>query len=252
MYHTSDLERNGYQSRALSRPSNSMKGRTMANFATQRKNMVESQVRPSDVTDRRVMTAMQSVPRETFLPEDMAAIAYADTDLPVSLKSDAGVSKATLLAPRVFGKLVQHLEIGEANVVLDIACATGYSTAILSHIAQTVVAIDQDPAMVAFAAAAIEKCGIDNAVVMQRPLVEGHADEGPYDAILINGMVQHVPPALLDQLKDGGRLVTIEGQGGFGSATQWRRLGTTFDKRWLFDAGAPALTAFDRPREFVF
>lgn len=229
----------------------------MADFATQRLNMVESQVRPSDVTDRRITTMMARIPRERFLPAAMSSIAYADSDLPLVVTSpegdaNGGTATGALLAPRVFAKLVQFLEIGDDDVVLDVACATGYSTAVLAGIAQTVVAIDADPVMIAFATKALEENGVDNAVVVEKALTAGYPEEGPYDAILINGLVGQVPEALLDQLKDGGRLVTVEGTNGFGSAVQWRRLGGTFDKRWLFDAGAPRLSAFDRKAEFVF
>jgi len=225
----------------------------MVDFATQRLNMVESQVRPSDVTDRRITSAMRRIAREEFLPDTARAIAYADTDLAVNI-GDAGAraASASLLAPRVLARMIQGLEIGDADIVLNIGCGTGYETAILSQVAQTVVAIDSEPALVAHATAALEKTGIDNAVVIEAPLADGHAEEGPYDAILIAGLIDDVPAALLDQLKDGGRLVTVISTGRFGAVTQWRRFGDSFDRRWLFDAGAPRLHAFDRPAAFAF
>ncbi|HUS97701.1 MAG TPA: protein-L-isoaspartate O-methyltransferase [Hyphomicrobiaceae bacterium] len=228
----------------------------MVDFARQRLNMVESQVRPSDVTDRRVMTAMLHVARERFVPAELAPVAYADRDLTVPLPateaSDTGTVSRAILAPRVFGKLIQNLEIGDNDVVLDVGCATGYSTAVLARIAQTVVGIEADAAFVAYASKALEAAGADNAVIVQAPLIDGYASESPYDAILINGLVGHIPDVLLDQLKDGGRLVAIEENGRFGAAVQWRRLRGAFDKRWLFDCSGPRLGAFDRKAEFVF
>lgn len=225
----------------------------MVDFAIQRLNMVESQVRPSDVTDRRIMRAMQNIAREQFVPEDVRAVAYADSDLPFTITpADGGPAAGFLLAPRVFAKMVQALEIGSGNVVLDVACGTGYSTAVLSQLAQTVVAIDQHDSMVDFATRALADCGVDNAVVVHKDLKAGYPEEGPYDAVIINGLVAEVPDTILDQLKDGGRLVTIEGAAGIGAGVQWRRLGGTFDRRWLFDAGAPRLPAFERKQEFAF
>lgn len=224
----------------------------MVDFETQRHNMVESQVRPSDVTDRRIMTAMGKVARERFLPAGRQSVAYSDSDLRFRLEDDADGPEVFLLAPRVLSRLIQFLEIGDADVVLDVGCGPGYSTAVLAEIAQTVVAISDREAVAAYAAARLEEAGVDNAVAMHKPLAGGYPEEGPYDAILIGGLVEVVPESILDQLKDGGRLVAIEGRNGFGAAVQWKRLGDAFDKRWLFDAGAPPLVAFKRPPEFAF
>jgi protein-L-isoaspartate(D-aspartate) O-methyltransferase len=226
---------------------------TMVDFATQRLNMVESQVRPSDVTDRRIMTAMRKIAREAFLPESARSIAYADTDLRISIAGEGGGKATThLIAPRVFARMLQALDLGTSDIVLDIGCGTGYGTAVLASIAQTVVAIEADPLLVAFATRNLEAAEIHNAAVVQKPLTEGYDPEGPYDAILVNGMVDHVPDMLLDQLKDGGRLVAVLNNGRLGEATQWRRLGGSFDKVWLFDAAAPKLEAFSTPAAFAF
>lgn len=224
----------------------------MVDFETQRHNMVESQVRPSDVTDRRIISAMSRIARDQFVPPARQQVAYSDSDLRFALDDAAAAPQTYLLAPRVLSRLIQYLEIGDADVVLDVACGPGYSTAVLAQIAQTVVAIEEDEQVAAYAAARLEEAGTDNAAVMHKPLKGGYPEEGPYDAILIGGMVEVVPEAILDQLKDGGRLVAIEGSDGFGAAVQWKRFGDTFDKRWLFDAGGPQLASFNRPPEFAF
>jgi len=226
--------------------------REMVDFETQRQNMVESQVRPSDVTDRRIISAMSRIARDQFVPPARRQFAYSDSDLRFTLDEATAGPMTYLIAPRVLSRLIQNLEIGDTDVVLDVACGPGYSTAVLAQIAQTVVAIEDDEQVAGYAAARLEEAGTDNAAVMHKPLAGGYPEEGPYDAILIGGMIEAVPEAILDQLKDGGRLVAIEGRDGFGAAVQWKRLGDTFDKRWLFDAGAPQLTAFNRPPEFVF
>ena len=219
----------------------------MVDFALQRENMVESQVRPSDVTDRRVLRAMAHVPRERFVITSLRSIAYSDGPIRVSDQPPR-----YLLAPRTLGKIVQLLELSSSDIVLVLGCATGYSTAIIAQIAQSVVAVEVDQALADKAQELLADLGVSNAAFVAGPLREGKPGEGPFDAILINGMVEEVPPALLDQLKDGGRLVAIEVEDGVGRAVQWRRSGKTFGSRVAFDASAPRLSEFDRKREFVF
>ena len=215
----------------------------MTDFATQRKFMVDTQVRPSDVTDRRIIAAMLTVPREAFVPTALQSIAYMDEQL----KLGGG---RCLLAPRTLAKMLQNLDILAEHTVLDIGGATGYSAAVLARLALRVVAVECDQALVAQARTAL--AGIDTIKLVTGALPAGCPDEGPYDAILINGAVAGVNAALLDQLKDRGRLVAIQLERGVGRATIWRRFGTTFDQRVLFDAGAPILPGFERKVEFVF
>ncbi|HRD75131.1 MAG TPA: protein-L-isoaspartate O-methyltransferase [Hyphomicrobiaceae bacterium] len=209
--------------------------------------MVESQVRPSDVTDRRVLRAMAQVPRERFVTSGLRSIAYSDGPVKVS---DQPVRY--LLAPRTLGKLVQLLEIGDRDVVLVLGCSTGYSTAIIARVAQSVVAVEEEAALADKAQTLLADLGINNTAVVAGSLTSGKASEGPFDAIFINGSVEEVPAAILDQLKDGGRLVTVEPHDGVGRAVQWRRSGKTYGRRVAFDAAAPRLSEFDKKREFVF
>ncbi len=222
----------------------------MVDPAIQRLNMVESQVRPSDVVDRRIPTAMSAIAREAFVPKDSQPVAYMDTDLPIGNGQDG---ERVLLAPRVLAKMIQHLELEANDIVLEIACGTGYSTAILAQIAQTVVGLEEDEDLVATATSNLSAAEIDNAAVIQGVLREGHAAEGPYDAILLNGAVaSDIPAEILDQLKDGGRLVAIVGDHMRGSCMQWRRIGQSFDSRWLFGAAAPVLPGFAANPKFEF
>jgi protein-L-isoaspartate(D-aspartate) O-methyltransferase len=221
----------------------------MIDYATQRLNMVESQVRPSDVTDRRITRAMRELPREIFVPGPMKSIAYADEHLKVS---DTGTVQRYILAPRILAKLVQLLAIEPDGLVLDVGPATGYSTALLAHLAQTVVALEEDARLAERAQEALASRGIDNAVVITGAMRNGAADEGPYDAILFNGALAEVPPALLDQLKDGGRCAAISIDNGVGRATLWRRHGMTYDRRSVFDASGPYLPGFEPTAGFVF
>ena len=222
----------------------------MVDAAIQRLNMVESQVRPSDVVDRRIINAMADVERERFVPEAQRTLAYMDEALP--LVAEDGVSRRVLLPPRLQAKMIQNLELDAGDLVLDIACATGYSTAVLAAIAQTVVGLECDGGLADQASKALGEAGVDNAVVVKGALLDGYPNEGPYDAILINGAITDMPPALLDQLKDGGRLVAIKAGKGVSTAVQWRRFDINFDHRRIFDAAAPVLPGCEMPKAFVF
>jgi protein-L-isoaspartate(D-aspartate) O-methyltransferase len=223
----------------------------MVDSKEQRLNMVESQVRPSDVTDRRIVRAMLEVPREAFLPAGLRALAYMDEAVPVRRGGDRAEARC-LLAPRVFAKLVQLADITEGSAVLDVGCATGYSTAILARLAARVVAVESDEALAASAAAALRDLGIANATVAPGPLAAGAPAHGQFAAILLEGAVPEVPQVLLDQLADGGRLVGVIAQGGVGRAQVHQRTGKTFDARAAFDADAPPLPGFAREAGFVF
>jgi protein-L-isoaspartate(D-aspartate) O-methyltransferase len=231
----------------------------MTDSTQQRRNMVESQVRPSDVTDRRILRAMLEVPREQFVPKPLAALAYMDGPVPVIERprgdgSGRGSGPVrSLLPPRTFAKLAQLAEIGPEAVVLDVGCATGYSTAVLARLARSVVAVEADATLAAHATSLLRQLGVGNALVIEGPLPAGAPAHAPFDAIVLEGAVPEVPQALLDQLKDGGRLVGVTAADGatFGQAQVWRRSGRACDAWPAFDAGAEPLPGFARAAQFV-
>jgi protein-L-isoaspartate(D-aspartate) O-methyltransferase len=223
----------------------------MVDFLQQRINMVESQVRPSDVTDRRIIRAMLELPREDFVPEAMRAMAYMDEAVEVAPRRD-GVAARYLLPPRTLAKLVQLADIDASARVLDVGPATGFSTALLAKLGARVVALEVDDALCATMKENLRRLGLANVSVMHGPLPTGAAGEGPFDAILLNGAVETVDSGLLDQLKDGGRMVGIQTSGFFGRANVWRRASDAFDIRPGFDVTAPPIPGFARPAGFVF
>jgi protein-L-isoaspartate(D-aspartate) O-methyltransferase len=222
----------------------------MIDAARQRTNMVESQVLTSDVTDRRILRAMGEVPRERFVPADLTALAYMDEAVPVSAAA-AGGSRRWLMAPRAFAKLLQLAEIGDKDRVLDIGTGTGYSAAVLAKIAKSVVALECDLPLAEAARKNLAALGLNNASVVDGALAEGCANEGPYDAIVLEGSVPSAPGMLLDQLMDGGRLVGIIRRDGVGKAMIWRRL----DDLSINDRvrrSRPMLPGFEQVSAFVF
>ncbi len=223
----------------------------MADFELQRKNMVESQVRPSDITDRRIMRAMLALPREVFAADDTRGLAYMDQHLPVGARS-AGASRRGLLSPRVLARLLQLAEIEAGDRVLEIGTGTGYGAAIMSRMARTVVALDADESFASNARKIMNELAIDNVGVVSGPHAAGWKAEAPYAAIVIGGAVPEVPAGLLDQLQDGGRLAAVISSGGIGQVMQWRRIGSTYASRRVAEAGAPVLPGFERVPGFAF
>jgi protein-L-isoaspartate(D-aspartate) O-methyltransferase len=222
----------------------------MVDADRQRFNMVESQVRPSDVTDRRIIRAMTAVPRHEFVPPSLRAIAYVDGPLPVALDGQ-GRPRRDMMAPRVFAKLLQAAAIPDAGSVLLAGCATGYGVAVVAHVAKTVVGVEPDPALAELARGTLARLGIDNATIVCGPIADGSNSHAPFDAIILEGAVRRLPEALFDQLKDGGRLVGVRLDGRVGTAVVARRSGRVFDERSVFDAAAPLLPGDTRQTAFA-
>ena len=218
----------------------------MIDYKAARYNMIESQVRPNGITDGRVIDAMAAVPRELFVPADKQCVAYMDED--ISLDGMAGGATRYLMEPMAFARLVQLAEVGEDEFVLDVGCGSGYSAAVLAHLAQSVVAIEEDTGLFELATEILDQLELSNAAVLNSQHAAGCADEAPFDAIIINGRVPTVPQGLLDQLKDGGRLVAVVGDKPLAQAHLWTRHGEALAKRTEFDATISPLPGIDVDR----
>ena len=217
-----------------------------ADAATQRANMVESQVRPSDVTDRRIIRAMTEIPREKFVPLKVQPIAYSDGPVPLT----EGRAGRELMDARVYAKLIQRAEIPDGATVLEIGSGTGYGVAVLARIAKRVVGVESDAALAANAIDTLKALGVANATIKTGPLTAGSPAEGPYDAIIVAGSVSDIPASLLDQLKDGCRLIAVRRDGVASKAAVWRRSGVMFNSADDFDAAAAPLPGFETPAVF--
>lgn len=218
----------------------------MVDFKAARINMIESQVRPNGITDGRVIDAMMAVPRELFVPAHHQCVAYMDED--VSLEGIASAAPRYLMEPMAFARLVQLAEIGADEFVLDIGCGSGYSIAVLAHLAQSVVAIEEDAALADLATENLDRLELSNAAVLNAAHSAGCPDEAPFDAIIINGRVPTVPQTLLDQLKEGGRLVAVVGDKPLAQALLCTRHGDIFSRRAEFDATISPLPGIEDER----
>jgi len=212
----------------------------MTDAARQRTNMVESQILTSDVTDRRILQAMGTIPRERFVPAAWSSLAYIDEGVPLS------VPGRVLMAPRVFAKLLQLADIGKDDRVLDIGSGSGYSAAVLAKIAKSVSGVECERSLADEARSNLAGLDLANAAIVEGPLPAGAISGAPYDVVVLEGSIATKPEALLDQLKDGGRLVgVVRHENGLGGATIWRRFGRSYDRWTAFDASAPLLPGFE-------
>jgi protein-L-isoaspartate(D-aspartate) O-methyltransferase len=214
-------------------------------YAAARTNMVESQIRTNRVIDEGLLEAFASLPRERFVPPSFRGRAYVDEDVPVG-------GGRYLMEPMVLARLLQIAAIEPGDIVLDVGCATGYAAAVMARLANTVVAVESDKALIAQATQTLAELGIDNVAILEGRLTEGCPKQAPYNVILVDGAVEFVPPAILDQLAEGGRLVTVLGQGAPRRATLMERIGGTVSSRPLFEASVAPLPGFSRDPGFIF
>jgi len=222
----------------------------MVDFAAARRHMVEGQIRTSDITELRLVSAMLELPRERFLPPKWQPLAYADRALPLT---DGAKSAARwMVPPMVLGKLIQAADIQAGDKVLHVGAGSGYGTAVLARLGASVVALEDDPALLDHAREVLAALDLAGVEFVSGPLTEGCPDHAPYDAVLIEGAVEFVPDGFASQLTAAGRLVAIVGLGRAGQGVVLRRVGDVLSGATAFDAAAPLLPAFTRPPAFVF
>jgi protein-L-isoaspartate(D-aspartate) O-methyltransferase len=221
----------------------------MSGFSTARQKMVDGQVRPSDVTDIRIIDAMLAVPREAFVPQSQRALAYLDLDLDIG---EAGAARRFLIKPVVMAKMLQAAEIKQTDKVLVAGCASGYTAAVVARLAGQVIATESDPAQVAKAGAVLAQLGVANVTFRAAAAAEGDPANAPYDVIILDGATEIMPERLYGQLGEGGRLVGVFAMTKPQRAMIVTRSDHDFGNRALFDATVPVLPGFERLPAFVF
>lgn len=216
----------------------------MSDFSTRRVMMVDTQVRPSDVTKFPIIEAMLAVPREVYVPAAKREAAYIGENLDLA-------PGRVMLEARTLAKMLDALDIQPSETVLDLGCGYGYSTAVIASIAHAVVAVEEDATFAGEAQRILAAEGVDSAVVAMGPLAAGQAIAGPFDVITLQGGVEVVPEALLAQLKEGGRIGAIFMDGALGTAMVGYRIDGKMTWRFAFNATAPVLPGFAKLRAFA-
>jgi protein-L-isoaspartate(D-aspartate) O-methyltransferase len=219
----------------------------MSDYSAARHNMIENQIRTNKVTDPRILEAFDQVPRERFVPRGLEGIAYADEDLHLR-------DGRHLIEPMILARLLQDALPDANDIALDVGCCTGYSTAILSRLVSTVVAVEDDETLVNAANQTLAELEFDNAAVVKGPLRDGFAKQQPFSLILIAGGVEHIPDSLLVQLAKNGRLMTVlyDGEGRVGRAVSVEKIRSGISRRIVFDASTPLIPGFAKEAGFVF
>jgi protein-L-isoaspartate(D-aspartate) O-methyltransferase len=217
----------------------------MIDFAKRRRTMVDTQVRPSDVTEFPIIDSMLTIPREAFVPRDRIEAAYVGEHVELG-------PRRVLLDPRTFSKMLDALDLTNTDLALDIGAGLGYSAAVIARIAEVVVAVEDDPDRATEAQSLLAEHQADNVVVHEGPLADGAAGHGPYDAIIVEGGVAAVPETLLDQLKEGGRIVCLFIEGTLGTVRVGHKRDGRVSWRDAFNGWAPVLPGFERAETFAF
>ena len=216
----------------------------MSDFAARRLMMVDTQVRPSDVTKFPIIDAMLTVQRELFVPRDKREAA--------DIGENVGLGDGrVLLEARSLAKMLDALDLQKTDLVLNIGAGLGYSAAVMARMSEAVVALEDTPERIAEAQDALTEAEADNVILQLGHLVEGAAQHGPYDVIVIEGAVEMVPPGLVAQLKEGGRIACIFSDAALGTAKIGYKLNGRVTWRALFNAGAPLLPGFQAARDFA-
>lgn len=216
----------------------------MTDYESRRRLMVDTQVRPSDVTEFPIIDALLTVPREAFVPRDRIEAAYAGDHMEIG-------RGRVLLDPRCFAKMLEAVDLTNSDLVLDIGAGLGYSSAVIARIAEVVVAVEEDRDLADEAPALLSEHHADNVVVHEGSLAEGAAEHGPYNVIIIEGGVEALPDAIADQLREGGRIVCLFMENALGTVKVGRKIDGRISWRYAFNASAPVLPGFEKAAEFA-
>ena len=217
----------------------------MQDYAAARRHMVDSQIRPNRVTDERIMEAMERIPRERFVPPALKGVAYVDEDIEIA-------PGRYLMEPQVLARMIQAAAIEPTDAVLEIGCATGYASAVLAQLAESVVAVDNNAALAEKATATLAELDLTNVAVVEGALDDDYSHQGPFDLVFVDGAVERLPDNWIKALGDGGRLVCVEIINGVGRAVLYSKVAGVPGRRILFDARTPVLAGFERAPAFVF
>ena len=216
----------------------------MTDYAARRTTMVDTQVRPSDVTKYPIIDAMLSVPRELFVPAGRREAAYVGENLPIG-------PNRVILEPRTLAKMLDALNIQGNELVLNIGAGYGYGAAVMARLAEAVIALEEDEDLASEAETALSEAGADNVAVVTGPLAAGAPKHGPYDVVVVEGAVEVLPQTVIDSLKDGGRIACLFAEDRLCVCRVGYFIDGAVSWRDVFNASAPVLPGFEHKPEFV-
>ena len=209
------------------------------------KNMIEGQIKPIGGMQKNILDAFNSINRDDFVPQNLKDNSFSEINL--FIKRDRFILKANLIA-----KMISALNISNEENVLVIGSSTGYSSAIISRLAETVISIEEDKELLDFSEEALKKNGIDNVVFINNEMIEGCSEQGPFNAIIIEGVIDEVPPKILNQLEHNGRLIAMINGNAISNVIEYQKKNNTFTERFLFNCSAPKLKSFEKRKSFSF
>jgi protein-L-isoaspartate(D-aspartate) O-methyltransferase len=216
----------------------------MADFSKRRTMMVDTQVRPSDVTKFPIIEAMLAIPREAYVPDALREAAYVGENLEIA-------PGRVLLEPRTLAKMLDALDIQPGDLVLDVGAGLGYSSAVAARLSEAVIALEQDETLANEAQRRLSDQGVDNAAVVVGSLAAGSARHAPFDVVIVQGGVETLPDAITMQVREGGRIACLFIEGSLGVVRIGLKQGGRVNWRFGFNAAAPLLPGFARAREFT-
>jgi protein-L-isoaspartate(D-aspartate) O-methyltransferase len=222
----------------------------MSEFAAARINMIESQVRPNGITDRRIIAAMEGIAREAFVPPAKRTIAYVDEDVALA-PSDFARGPRYLIEAMALARMLQHAAVRPGDNVLTVGAGTGYGAAVMAALGRSVTALECDAGLAEEARRNLG--GYANVTVVEGLLEGGAPATAPFDVIVVEGCVEEVPQALFAQLADQGRLVAVVGEADMAKAIVHTKSGNVVAAREVFDASIARLPGFEKKKPaFVF
>ena len=209
------------------------------------KNMIDGQVKPLSNIESSILEALYNIDRKDYVPENFKDFSYSEKNIYIG--NGRYLPKAAITA-----KLLSALKVETSETVLIIGSATGYAAAITSKIAETVICIEEDQDLIKFAETIASINSTNNIVFINNQLIKGYIDQGPYSCILIEGGIEEVPNIILDQIAEGGKLVTVIMQNDTGSAIKYSRKNNQIISQFLFSIEAPSLKSFEKAKKFKF
>ena len=209
------------------------------------KNMIDGQVKPLSNIEPSILEALYNIDRKDYIPENFRDFSYSEKNVYIG-------NGRYLPKPAITAKLLSALKVETLETVLIIGSGTGYSAAITSKIAETVICIEEDQDLITFSESIASSNSMNNIVFIKNKLSKGYIDQGPYSCILIEGGVEEVPNIILDQIAEGGKLVTVIMQNDTGSAIKYSRKNNQIISQFLFSIEAPLLKSFEKAKKFKF